>query len=216
MQVWRRLHRSLEDFLDRHGGTVLLLATLFVAGVIFGALAVSGVAVRDKAELMAWIRPALGAMADPPAGAGMLLLKQAMLRKLAWLGLFAALGISLVGVPGVMLLTLLRGFVSGFTVGFMVAEMGLAGLGVAIAGHLPQSLLELPALLIAATASAVFSSQVIRSWLERRRVTPFYPTLARFAGTLLATAVVLLLAGLVESYVSPAFVRLAATFWQGS
>ena len=206
-----RYERSLAEFVDRHRGMMLLLGALFVIGVVFGALAVSGVNPGDKAELVAWLKPAVQAMTAPDAGAGTLLLKQAVLRKLFFLALLWGLGISLLGAPGVMLFMLWRGFVTGFTVGFIVAEMGVGGLGVAVAGHLPQTLLEVPALLLAGTASAAFSLQVIRSWLERRKLNHFYPALARFTATLGATAAVLLVAGLVESYLSPVFIRFAAS-----
>jgi GMP synthase-like glutamine amidotransferase len=102
------------------------------------------------------------------------------------------------------------GYVTGFVVSFLVAEMGGAGLALAIAGHLPQNLLQVPALVVAGTAAVAFSMQVVRSWRERRRVPNFYPALARFTGTLLAAGLVLVLAALVESYLTPALVRLAS------
>ena len=142
------------------------------------------------------------------------MLKAALLRSLKYLVLLWVLGISLVGVLGVAALALLRGFVSGFTVGFLAAELGWRGIALAVAGHLPQSLLEVPALVIGGTAAVAFSLQVIRSWSERRRVPQFYPALARLTGTLLATGLVLVVAGLVESYLSPALVRFATSFLQ--
>jgi stage II sporulation protein M len=215
MEAWRRGQRQFEEFLHRHAGVVLLLGVLFVAGVVFGALAVGSLDPRSKGEMVSYLGESLQSMGGRPApGEGALMLKAALLRSLKYLALLWVMGISLVGVLGVAGVALVRGFVSGFTVGFLAAELGWRGLTLAVAGHLPQSLLEVPALLVGGTAAVAFSLQVIRSWRERRRVPQFYPALARFTATLVATGLVLLAAGLAESYLSPALVRFAASFLQ--
>ena len=216
MHLYTHWRRKLEDFLHRHTGEVALLATLFVIGVIFGALAVRSIEARDRLELVSYLSSNLQRLVAPPEGTGGVLLRQGLWGKLKLLGLLWALGISLVGVVGVMLLVFLEGLLSGFVVGFVAAEMGGTGVLLAIAGHLPQRLLEVPAIIIAGTASVAFSLQVIRSWRERRRVRNFYPALASFSGTLLAMGVLLLLSSLVESYVSPALVRFVLSLAKGA
>jgi stage II sporulation protein M len=104
-----------------------------------------------------------------------------------------------------------RGFVSGFTVAFLAAEMGGRGVLLAAAGHLPQSLLEVPALILAAAASVAFAQEVIGSWRARRRLTGFYEALAGYTGTLLSAGVLLVLSCLVEGYLTPLLVRAVST-----
>jgi stage II sporulation protein M len=216
MHIYNQWRRNLEDFLRRHSGEVLLLAALFVIGVIFGALAVSSIEARDRLELGGYLSGNLQRLMMPPEGTGGILFRQGLWGKLKLLALLWALGISLVGVIGVMLLVFLEGLLTGFVVGFVAAEMGGTGILLAIAGHLPQRLLEVPAIIVAGTASVAFSLQVIRSWRERRRVRNFYPALTAFTGTLLAMGVLLVLSSLVESYVSPALVRFVLSMVKGS
>lgn len=214
MQVLRHYQRKMEEFAGRHGGVMWLLGSLFVIGVIFGALAVRSITPRDRAEIAAYLRDSLQAVGPAPSSEGGLMLKHALLRSLKQLAILWVLGITLVAVPAVAAGAVLRGFITGFTVAYLTATSGWAGVLISAAGHLPQSLLEVPALLVAGTASVAFSLQVIRSWRERRRVPNFYPALARFTGTLVLMAAVLLLASMVESYLSPALVRFAASFLQ--
>ncbi|MDF2631354.1 MAG: hypothetical protein K0R39_5185, partial [Symbiobacteriaceae bacterium] len=47
MHVIDRYQRSFEAFVRRHSGLILLLGACFVIGVIFGGLAVRGVAPHD-------------------------------------------------------------------------------------------------------------------------------------------------------------------------
>jgi stage II sporulation protein M len=212
MHILRHYQRALEEFIERHKGVVWLLGSFFVIGVVFGALAVRSVGPHDRAEIVTYLGDAFRGLTPAPPGESGLLLKNALLRSIKQVAILWVLGISLVGVPATLVMAIVRGFFTGFTVAYMASEMGWRGVGVAAAGHLPQGLLEIPALLIAATASVSFSLQVIRSWTERRKVPNFYPALARFTGALFATWLALLAAALVESYLTPALVRLATSF----
>lgn len=208
-QGWRQ---AFDDFVDEHRGPILFLASLFVIGVVFGALAVRSLEPTDKQELVRYLGATLGSLEHPPEGATGLLLRRALVGNVRLLAILWVLGVSMVGILGVMGLTLFRGFVTGFVVAFLAAEMGLPGVALALAGHVPQSLLEVPALILAGTASMGLSARLFRTWRERRRMEHVYPALASYTGTLLLAGVVLAGAGLVEGYFAPLLVRLAATF----
>lgn len=216
MPIYVHWRRTLEDFLRRHSGPVMLLSALFVIGVIFGALAVRSVEAKDRLEVASYLSGQLQRLVSPPEGIGWTLFWREVWGKLKLLGLLWVLGISVVGALGVMVLAFLEGIVSGFVVGFMAAEMGGKGILLAMAGHLPQRLLEVPALLIAGTASVAFSTQVVRSWRARRRVPNFYPALASFTGTLLAMGLVLVAASVVEAFLSPVFLRIVLSLVNGA
>ncbi|HEY8347818.1 MAG TPA: stage II sporulation protein M [Symbiobacteriaceae bacterium] len=215
MAGWKRWRDDLEIFLLQHRGPVVLLAAVFLVGVVFGALAVRSLDSGDKLELVTALTSAVQGLREAPPGMGWLLLKRSLLGKLKLLALLWVLGLSVVGAAGVLVVALVRGLISGFVVGFLTAEMGGAGLVLALLAHLPQSLLEVPALLVGGTASIVFSLQVIRSWRRGRRLSHFYSALSAFTGTLGLMGLVMLAAGLLESYLSPALVRLVLPWIPG-
>lgn len=206
--------RNLDEFVERYRSLVLLLTLFFAIGVIFGALAVRSIADHDRAEVLRLVSGSLSAMQRPETAGSARILQQALLRNLAFLGALWVLGISVVGVFGVMLVALFRGVVSGFVVAFLASGFGLKGVGLALLVHLPHTLLEVPAIIIGGTASVAFSLQVVRSWKEGRRVPHFYPVLADYTVTLLVMGILLFAAGVVESYISPALVRYTAPLLQ--
>ncbi|HWI65077.1 MAG TPA: stage II sporulation protein M [Symbiobacteriaceae bacterium] len=210
MHVLNRYQREFEVYLRRNAGLIVLLSVLFVIGVVFGGLAVGAVGDHDKAELVTYLSQSFERIVHPASGEGWMIFKLSLIRSAKILAGLWLVGITLLALPCTAVGAVVWGFVSGFTVSFFTAQMGWSGLAVAVAGHLPHSLVSIPALIIGGTASAAFSSQVVRSWAERRRLHNFYPTLARFTGTLLAVGVALLAAGLLEAYLSPALARLAA------
>lgn len=207
MQLLLGWRRNLEDLVYHNSGLVLLQVTLFVIGVIFGALALRSIDGSARLDLVRQISDSVQVLRTGPEPAGGVLLREALVRHVKQLALFWVLAISLVGALGAMLLPLVWGFRSGFTVAFLAAEMGGRGMLVAAAGHLPQSLLEVPAVILAATASVGFAVEVIRSWRVRRRLAGFYEALAGYTGTLLSAGVLLLGAAVVEGYVTPHLIR---------
>lgn len=207
MQLLLGWRRNLEDLLYQQSGLVLLQTTLFVIGVIFGALALRSVEDATRLDLVRQLSHSIELFLIGQGPPGGVLLREALIMYGKYMAIFWILAISLVGVVGVMLLTLVRGFASGFVVAFLSAEMGLRGLLVAAAAHLPQSLLEVPALILGGSASVAFALEVVRSWRAHRRMAGFYEALAGYTGTLLSVGVLLLGAGLVNGYLTPALVR---------
>lgn len=215
MHIVEHWKRNLEEFLERNSGPLFLLASLFVIGVIFGALAVRGMEARDRLEAVRYFSRAIPIFGDPPKETGAALLKQALLRNFKILGGMWILGISVVGTFGVMVMALVRGFSSGFAVGFLAAEFGLPGVVHALAHHLPHSLLEVPALILAGTASLAFALRVVRSWREGRRVQQFYRALGSYTGRLIVIGLLLVAASMVEAFLTPALVRLVTPMLEG-
>lgn len=212
MSLYNRWRRNLEDFLDKHRGPAVFLAAVFLVGVVFGALAVRSLDARDVTELIHYVNLNAPGLQDPPQGSEAMLLRRAMLGHGKKILLIWLLGISVVGVLGVALLLFLRGFVAGFVVSFLAAQWGARGVLFALAGHFPQSLLEVPAILVAGMAATGFAGQIFKSWRDRRRLHNFYPALAAYSATLFVTGVVLMLAAGVESFLTPGLLKAAMTW----
>jgi stage II sporulation protein M len=215
MVIFEGLRIRLEDFLDEHKGAVLLLVALFVIGVVFGALAVRSLEVNDRLDIVQYLGTNLVRMEHPDEGTQQIVMWRALSGNAEVVLLFWVLGISVVGVVGVMLYVLMRGFVTGFVIGFLAAELGLRGVLLGLAGHLPQSMIEVPAIILTGAAAFGFATMVIESWRERHHLVHFYPYLGDYTRRLLVISGTLAVAAVVEGYVSTPLVALAARLLQG-
>lgn len=210
MAFWDETRRQWDELLREHGSTALLLVTLFLMGMIFGALALRTLDSTARLNLVSYLGDAFGALTRQGSPGSWPLFWEALWGKVKLLGLFWLLSVSLVGALGVLLLTAWRGFLSGFVVAFLAAELGGRGLLVAAAGHLPQTLLEVPAILLGGTAAVAFAVETMRTWGERGRLPYFYENLVTFTGRLLTTGLLLVAAAVAEGYLAPALVRAIA------
>jgi stage II sporulation protein M len=210
VRLLRALRLHLDGYLDRYGGTFLLLSAFFVAGVVFGALAVGSLGVRDKQELVQYLRDAGHALhTGEGAPDGAPVFARLFTGHLKRIALIWAMGILVIGAAVVVAVAFLRGFVTGFVVGFLTAELGWKGVLLAAAAHLPQSLLEVPVLLLAGTASVGFSGMLFRALLVRRRLSRFYAALLRYTAVMLLAALAMAAVALIQLTVTPGLTRLA-------
>lgn len=117
------------------------------------------------------------------------------------------LGITIIGIPIVLLLVSLKGFIMGFSVGFLAEEMGMRGLLFSLVGILPQNLLVVPCIVAAGVISVAFSLALIKRKKARHKKSIASEFIAYSAS--MAVIILVMLAGaLIEGYVSPALMKL--------
>lgn len=190
--------------------SVLHIASLLAltAGVCAGA-AYAGINADASGSVLSYMEAGFeGLRTQVPAGHWAALM-HSLKANLGSLALIWASGLTVVGGVGALAVLAVRGFSVGFTVCFIVRELGLAGVALALASVMPHNLLAAPALVQASAGSLMFSAAVISSRLAGVDTSPsdgFRQSVAAVTRSAAALAV----ASLVQTYVSPALVILAA------
>lgn len=203
---------GFPGYLKGTGALYLAMVVLLVLGVALGAAAVNVLDRVERVELARYLEVFLRGLVDgqlrtDPA----LALRAACLQNLKTIGFLWALGLIGIGVPVIAAVVLLRGMVIGFTVGFLVEEMGVAGFFMAALAVLPQNLLVLPALVVTAVSSLSFSLLLLRRRWERAP-RPLVEELMGYSFAILLMGGVMLAAAFLEAYVAPVFMRLIAAY----
>ncbi len=175
------------------GAAWLLLA------IAFGAYAAGQLSALQRADLLAYLGGFLGSLHGglPP---GPQLMRAALLGdgRLVLLGWIFAL--SLVGVVLSWLSLGVKGFAIGFSAAFLLGELGPRGLILLVLGVLPPALLVLPSLMLLCEAAMAYASDFYHA---RWRGPAIAQALARFAGAGGLALAGIVLAAILEAYVSP-------------
>jgi stage II sporulation protein M len=193
----------MHGYIAAHLPYFLFVSVLFVMGVLFGALLVNAMTFEQKQYLGYQLQEFLLAPKPPSSAGG--LFRAALGLHLKWLTLIFVLGISVVGMPFVLLLDFVKGVLLGFTVGFLVGELSWRGALFALLTVAPQNLLIVPALLILSVAAVSFALFVIRNRLlhQRGRMSS---QLSRYGSIALLTVPATAAAALFEAFVAPALI----------
>jgi stage II sporulation protein M len=202
-----QLIEFLYEYLRENFGLYFFIILLFILGIVFGALAVKALDGEQKAELFNYLELFIQGFDLTPVNEAGTLLQQSLLGNIKTIGLIWLLGLLVIGLPLVLVILFTKGFALGFTVGFLVYELGWKGLVFGIASVLPPNLFLVPAILLICVAAVSFSLVVIRSRFFTQRHS-LYPQLLAYSLWAVITGSLGILASLVEVYISPGFMNL--------
>ncbi|WMT42639.1 stage II sporulation protein M [Paenibacillus sp. D2_2] len=181
----------------------VFVSVLFLMGVVFGALMVNALTFEQQQDLSRYLGDFFVSVNDGGAAFQTLSFWAVASLHLKWLGLIWLLGLSVIGLPGILILDFLKGVLIGFSVGCLVGQFTWKGLLFAIVSVAPHNLIVIPALLIASVAAVGFSLGIIRNRVLLHRngsaARPFFS----YTSLTLAMAAVLLIISTFETWVSP-------------
>jgi len=211
MQALQRVRDNLSEYLAGRLGYGALLAAMLLLGVVAGALAVSGLGSLERQELMDVLGGYLRTLAGPGAAAPSagLLFGRALLSHGKSLALIWLLGVTVLGLPGVLALAFARGFALGFAAAFLAAESGWRGILFSLAAMLPQNLLAWPALLMAGALALSFGVRFVQAHVQKAPFA-FYTELGDYSLAMLLPALGFLGAAALEAGLCPLLMAVAA------
>ncbi|WP_151734379.1 stage II sporulation protein M [Paenibacillus tengchongensis] len=199
--------RSLRQMVKEQTPLYIFVAVLFLVGVVFGALIVGALTLDQQQELGDYLgnffvtvdQQGLPAAPDTYWSIAALNLK--------WIGLIWILGLSVIGLPGILILDFLKGVLIGFTVGTLVSEYSWHGMLFALVSVAPHNLVLIPVLLVSSASAIAFSLLMIRSRVLGGRRMPFTRPFTSYTLLTLGLAVLILAISGFEAWVTPAMMR---------
>ncbi|ASN05452.1 stage II sporulation protein M [Virgibacillus necropolis] len=195
--------KPIVDHVKKYATIYLFMLVLFLTGVIFGAVIVNSMNFVQKQDLFFYLERFFEKIAGSQEIDNGEIMKDSFFYHAKYLLLLFILGLSVIGLPIVWVLLFLKGLVVGFSVGFIVNQLGLfEGLFLASLSIAPQNLVVIPIYLIAGSLSMIFSLTLLNKLFSRRLSQPILQPLSRYAIVFTLLLAGALLAALMEAYVS--------------
>jgi stage II sporulation protein M len=198
---------SLTMHFREHSSIYLFTIVLFLMGVIFGAIVVNSLNFSQKEDLYFYLTRFFGQVSKGSFISAQEMFKQSYFHNIKYVGLMWVLGISIIGLPIILILLFLKGVVVGFTVGFLVNQMGWQGFLLSFVSVMPQNLIIIPAFIIMGVLSVSFSLKMVRNQFMKRAYEPIFPLIVRYTLVMVFISVSFLVAAFVEAYLSPVFMK---------
>ncbi|HZG70017.1 MAG TPA: stage II sporulation protein M [Chondromyces sp.] len=201
--------QSITQHVQANSSIYLFVITLFLMGVIFGAIVVNSLSLTQKEDLIYYLQLFFGQVSDGQIAASEDIFQQSFLHNVKYLGLMWILGISIIGLPLIFVCLFMKGMVIGFSVGFLVQQMSWEGFLLSFATVLPQNLFIIPIFIFIAATSVAFSLQLIRKIFMKTNVHfQIMPLLSRYIIFYIVAIGVVTIAASVEAYISPALMKM--------
>ncbi|WP_080845357.1 stage II sporulation protein M [Cytobacillus gottheilii] len=190
-----------------HSSIYLFVIVLFFMGVIFGAIVVNSLSFTQKEDLFYYLSQFFGQVSTEEVASSNDLFKQSLLHNAKYIGLIWLLGISIIGLPVILIMLFIKGMVVGFTVGFLVNQMAWDGFLLSFVSILPQNLVIIPVFIIAATLAVAFSLKMIKKQFMKRMGDPMLPLFGRYVAAFAIALIFIAAAAGVEAFISPPLMK---------
>lgn len=208
----RRLGPEPSGYFRRNVFIYAFLVVIFLMGAVAGSIAVNTLSGQQKSELMGYLQGFFQSLASDRNVTPQVVVKQSIYDNVGkTVGLMWLLGLSIIGIPLIVAIVFLRGFVLGFSIAFFVNEMVYRGLALAIVSIVPHNLIIVPAIILSAGAALSFSTAALVTLFGRRGYN-MYSQFLRTTLLCIVAGICLVGAAFVEAYVTPALIQLLGRY----
>lgn len=190
--IRRRFHQHLDLW------TFLIGVT--ICGLIFGAITAGQLGDTDRLVLGNALSNLFVAIQKHDLATGSVLWSQRLIGDAQVLALLWLFGVSVIGIPFVVVTVFLRAFSVGFAVGYTTLQFGWKGFLLSSVGIFVHQLITLFTLFIAAATAIRFSLQILQHKLPMTRLTLRF---LQYTGTFLLCGGGLMLGAFIQSFVIP-------------
>ena len=184
----------------------IILTIVFMIGISSGAITINMINAEQKRELVKFLQSFFKLINEDEID-NILLIKQSFKNNLQTFVLLWFLGISIIGIPLVIALVLLRGFAIGFTVGFAVKELGLKGVVFSVFSIVPQNIIFIPWIIISSTFTLIFSIRFIKDKLTKNSKGTYINSVMMYTLIMSILFIISLSGTIIEAYISPMFMK---------
>ncbi|WP_416149635.1 stage II sporulation protein M [Salipaludibacillus sp. HK11] len=197
---------KLINYLEENRSIYIFTTVLLIMGVIFGAVIINSMSFSQKNDLYAYLTLFFsevdkGEFANPQE-----IFTQSFAYYSKMLGFIWLLGLSVIGLPIVFILLFIKGLMVGFTVGFLVDQMGFEGFLFAFVSVFPQNIILIPIFILVASAASSFSIKIWRQIVSRGHQ-PIFQQFTSYTLFILLVGGILVGVSAFEAFVSPALMQ---------
>jgi stage II sporulation protein M len=208
--VKQRIGQVVQRHLEIHSSLYLFSVVLFFMGVVFGALTVQSLGYTQQNDLFYYFERFVHQLNQEHFVDPAYAFYQNFIHSLRYVGFIWLLGLSIIGLPVILIMLFMKGVFLGFTVGFLVHQMGWNGFLFAFVSIMPQNVVIVPLILLMSVLSISFSFKLIAHLFGSRRWQPKKLSLSRYIGSMAGAAGVLLFVSFIQTYISPLLIRLVS------
>ncbi|MCS7461596.1 stage II sporulation protein M [Paenibacillus doosanensis] len=199
-------NRSLQLYIKEHLSLYVFVGIIFIIGVVFGAVMVNALSLEQKQEMMRYLSNFFSSVEQGDFTDVRQSFEQSFALHIKWILIIWILGMSVIGLPLILILDFLKGVLVGFSVGYLVGQLSWKGLLFALVSVAPQNIVIIPALIVCSVTAMAFSIHMVKHRFMMRKGS-FYEPFMRYSATILLSGALLAGVAMFEAYVSPVMMK---------
>ncbi|OFI07609.1 stage II sporulation protein M [Clostridium acetireducens DSM 10703] len=118
------------------------------------------------------------------------------------------LGLTMIGIPIVLIISLIKGFTIGFTISFIINSLGIKGIWVVMFGIVPQNMVYIPCIILMCVLSMEFSLEILKNKINNKMKINVWNRMLGYSFTFIFLSLFMFLGFFVEAYVTPGMIKI--------
>lgn len=187
------------DIFGKNGRNLWLILFFIILGISIGAFTEKMMSLSQKSELSIFLDRYFN-IAYLNNLSKKEILTQSIVNNYKMLGIIFLSSVLVIGFPIIFAVLTYKGITIGFTVAFFMEKMQMKGLGIAISSILPQNIVFIPVLIIAALIGLGFSFEILfkKEGVHRRG---YFQVLSGYCIMFILLCCILFIGCLIETYI---------------
>jgi stage II sporulation protein M len=208
--LFSKIHSTISTHVAKNRSTYFFLLVAFVIGVCAGAFTVNGLSTAQKDELSNYFQGFLGLLNNQSVDSSELF-SAALIENLKIVAALWVLGVTIIGIPFIYLLIGIKGFITGFSSGFIISSIGMKGVLFTIFALLPKEIILVPCLIALGVNGINFSLKIIKNRTDGHILKDSLKSnLLSYCFVTVFFSSFILIAILLETYIVPVLIRIIA------
>jgi len=204
--------KTIKEHIMEYSVQYFFLLLALVTGIVAGALFVGALPKEKSNELMGIIDSFCKSASNNDL-MPFEIFKVSAINNIRTIVLLCICATSIVFVPLIYLYMVARGFVIGFTVGFMSLFFGFKGFALVAVSLLPQCIISIPAIMLMSITSFNYANKKRKSHKNSMIKLDGRSELILFTYSTLIILAVLIFSTTIDAFVVPVFVKLISSMY---
>lgn len=208
--MFKKLQSVIGEHISKNRNAYLFLLMAFILGVSAGAFTVNGLSIMQRDELTNYFQGFIQLLNNQNIESSELF-TTACMENLKLIGLLWILGVTIIGIPFIFIIMSVKGFIAGFSSGFIINVLGLKGLLFTTFALLPKEIIIVPCLIAIGVNGINFSLRIAKNKTGHDNLKESLKT--SFVSYCFVTAFFscIILAGIIlDAYITPVMIRIIA------
>lgn len=188
----------------------LFLLLIFIIGVIFGSIFITILDEPDKNTVLTQIDTFFKQI-DSNKIDYMSVLKNSTTSNLLFVLAIWLLGISIIGIPIIIIMIFLKGFMLGFSIASIIAKYKLIGVLGGLTYIFPHIVISIMVIFVMSYYALRLSFNLLRAAIEKKSIN-FSEIINRYSLVMVISIIIMIIASLIETFVSPYIIKLFLFF----
>ncbi len=208
--MFKKIKSVIGEHIAKNRNAYLFLLMAFILGISAGAFTVNGLSAMQRDDLSNYFQGFLQLLNNQNMDTSELF-STALMENLKLVGILWILGVTIIGIPFIFVIITIRGFITGFSSGFIISALGFKGILFSIFTMLPKEILIVPCLIAIGVNGINFSMQLVRNkTIQNNRKDSLKGSFASYCFVAAFFSSIILGGILLDAYITPVIVRIIA------